>query len=149
MKPNLRISYSLVALQFMALGILALTGPVITRPPFWLALEAGGLALGLWALWSMRNSPPNITPDVRPQATLVRAGPYRWIRHPMYTMLILISVALVGNAAFAAALGGGGAACGRAGCQVALRRAFALCAFRRVSCIPANQQTPDPIHLLA
>lgn len=98
MQPNPRISYSLVALQFVALGILALTGPVIARNPFWLALEVAGLALGLWALWSMRDSLPNITPDVRAHATLVRRGPYRWIRHPMYAMLIVAGAAVVLNA---------------------------------------------------
>lgn len=97
MQPNLRISYTLVALQFIALGVLALTGPVIARPPIWLALEVAGLALGFWALWNMRRSPPNITPDVRPGATLVRSGPYRWIRHPMYATLMLMSLALVQN----------------------------------------------------
>lgn len=92
------VSYTLVLLQFTALGMLALTGPVIARTPIWLTLEAAGLALGLWALWSMRRSLPNITPDVRPNATLVRAGPYRWIRHPMYTMLIMAAGAVVLNA---------------------------------------------------
>jgi len=97
MQPNPRISYTLVALQFAALGMLALTGPVLPRTPVGLALELAALALGLWALWSMRRSLPNITPDVRPTATLVRAGPYRWIRHPMYTMLIGAGAALVLN----------------------------------------------------
>ncbi len=92
------VSYTLVFLQFAALGILALTGPIIARTPLWLALELAGLALGLWALWSMRRSLPNITPDVRPNATLVRSGPYRWIRHPMYTMLLLAGGAVVLNA---------------------------------------------------
>ena len=92
------VSYTLVFLQFAALGILALTGPIIARTPLWLALELAGLALGLWALWSMRRSLPNITPDVRPNATLVRTGPYRWIRHPMYTMLLLAGGAVVLNA---------------------------------------------------
>jgi protein-S-isoprenylcysteine O-methyltransferase Ste14 len=97
MQPNPRVSYTLVALQFAALGILAITGPVIARTPIWFALEAAGLALGLWALWAMRRSPPNIIPDVRANATLVRAGPYRWIRHPMYTMLIVMGLAIVLN----------------------------------------------------
>ncbi len=97
MQPNPRVSYALVTLQFVALGILAITGPVIARTPVWFVLEAAGLALGLWALWAMRRSPPNITPDVRPNATLVQAGPYRWIRHPMYTMLIVSGAAVVLN----------------------------------------------------
>lgn len=88
------ISYVLVGLQFACLGIFAVTGPVIARSLLPLALEIAGIALGLWALWSMRRSPPNIIPDVRASATLVRSGPYRWIRHPMYSALLLICAAL-------------------------------------------------------
>lgn len=90
-----RISYALVLLQFLALAIIALTGPLLARSLLLLVLEFAGFALGGWALWSMRSSLPNITPDVRRGATLVRAGPYRSIRHPMYTALLLIALALV------------------------------------------------------
>ncbi|HXF63350.1 MAG TPA: methyltransferase, partial [Caldilineaceae bacterium] len=34
-------------------------------------------------------------PDVRADARLVQEGPYRWIRHPMYSGLIWTGLALV------------------------------------------------------
>lgn len=39
----------------------------------------------------------NITPDVKIDGYLVERGPYAFIRHPMYTSLITICLALVAN----------------------------------------------------
>ncbi len=88
-------SYLLVLIQFSALGYLAWTGPLLARSPFLLLLEALAVALGLWAIWSMKPGQFNITPDVQTGARLVRQGPYRFIRHPMYSALLLGSLALV------------------------------------------------------
>jgi protein-S-isoprenylcysteine O-methyltransferase Ste14 len=46
----------------------------------------------------MSRSKLNVTPTVRPGAQLVERGPYRWIRHPMYTALLLGGLGLVWNA---------------------------------------------------
>ena len=88
------LSYLLVAIQFACLIFLALTGPWLARG--WrLALEIAGGLLGLWAVLTMKPGRFNITPDVRADARLVQEGPYRWIRHPMYSSLILVGLALV------------------------------------------------------
>lgn len=89
--------YTLVAIQFAALLYLAASGPWLARG--WpLLLEIAGIGLGLWALAAMRASKLNITPAVHPGARLVSRGPYRWIRHPMYTSLLLGGLGLVWNA---------------------------------------------------
>ena len=44
------------------------------------ALSVAGLALSLWALWHLRSS-FSILAEAR---TVVRSGPYRFIRHPLY-----------------------------------------------------------------
>jgi protein-S-isoprenylcysteine O-methyltransferase Ste14 len=90
-----RLSYALVLLQFLALAVIAITGPWLARTRLLLLLEFAGFGLLGWALWSMRRSAPNITPDVRANAALVQDGPYRFVRHPMYLALLLITLALV------------------------------------------------------
>ncbi|MCB0046035.1 MAG: hypothetical protein KDD92_11430 [Caldilineaceae bacterium] len=88
-------SYLLVLIQFVCLAGLALTGPILARHPLWLAVELLAIGLGVWALVSMGYPTLNITPDVKPEGRLIERGPYRWIRHPMYTSLIIGGGALV------------------------------------------------------
>lgn len=90
-------SYALVAVQFACLIALAWTGPIIARTPVWLFVELAGVALGVWAIWSMRLFNFNVTPDVKVEGYMVDRGPYQMIRHPMYASLLLIFGALVAD----------------------------------------------------
>jgi protein-S-isoprenylcysteine O-methyltransferase Ste14 len=94
--PNATLkSYTLVVIQLTVLLLFALTGPWIARSTFWLLLEGLGGVLGLWSVWTMRIGNFNIRPEVKATSRLVRRGPYRWIRHPMYTALLLVTLALL------------------------------------------------------
>jgi protein-S-isoprenylcysteine O-methyltransferase Ste14 len=89
------IGYALVAGQLITFFYIFLTGPWAAQAWFWLAVEIAGGALGIWAILAMRLGNFNVTPEVKAETRLVRRGPYRWIRHPMYTSLLLIALALV------------------------------------------------------
>jgi protein-S-isoprenylcysteine O-methyltransferase Ste14 len=83
----------LVAAQFALLAVLAAQAALAWRgPPWpldaWAALVAGA-ALGAWALHANRPGNFNIRPEPRAGGRLVQEGPYRWIRHPMYSALLL------------------------------------------------------------
>jgi len=87
----------LVGLQFgllAALGALAVKAFVagLVPPGAWLFLVSG-LALGLWALTCNRPGNFNIRPTPRAGGQLVRSGPYRWIRHPMYSAVLMVASA--------------------------------------------------------
>jgi len=90
-------SYTLVAIQFAFIFAIAWTAPILARTPIWLAVEMAGLFLGLWAIWSMRLFNFNITPSVKVEGYMVERGPYRFIRHPMYSSLLIIGIALVAD----------------------------------------------------
>jgi protein-S-isoprenylcysteine O-methyltransferase Ste14 len=98
MPANHALSYILVAIQFVCLGAIAVTGPLIAQNLVWLVVEVAAVGLGVWAIFSVRIGNFNITPTVRATGELITHGPYRVIRHPMYTALLLGSLALVANA---------------------------------------------------
>jgi protein-S-isoprenylcysteine O-methyltransferase Ste14 len=88
-------SYLFVFLQFLSLGLIAITGPLIADSFMLLIVELFGLFLGFWAIFSMEFGNFNIVPDPVKGARLVMRGPYQWIRHPMYLALLLTTLPLI------------------------------------------------------
>lgn len=92
-----RLGRTLVALQFALMALQAwLVAPAFPRPgmasPPWGLLSAA-VVLGLWALSVNRPGNFNIRPTPKPGARRVQRGPYRWIRHPMYSAVLLAGLA--------------------------------------------------------
>ena len=57
-------------------------------------LALASVALAAWTLAHNRPGNFNIRPAPKAQGHLVTTGPYRWIRHPMYTSVLLGAAAL-------------------------------------------------------
>jgi protein-S-isoprenylcysteine O-methyltransferase Ste14 len=95
MRHRAALSHVLVALQFSAILIIAWPFLPLTaaRLP-WLAVSLLGLVLGLYTL--LHNRPGNfaIYPEPLSNACLVTSGPYHWIRHPMYSSLLLFMLGI-------------------------------------------------------
>ena len=88
------IGWLLVALQFTCILYLLLTTPAIfSLTAFGLFLAA--FVLLLWAVFAMRKSKLRILPQPAAKAVLITSGPYRVIRHPMYTALMIGALALL------------------------------------------------------
>jgi protein-S-isoprenylcysteine O-methyltransferase Ste14 len=85
----------MVILQFTMLGLLFFTGPVITHRWYAILLMFIGGLVGLWAIWTITLGNLSIMPYVKEGGKMVAKGPYRFIRHPMYTGLILVGWGLV------------------------------------------------------
>ena len=87
-----------------ALVTLAVTGTLIARSPVFFALQVAGLALNLWA----RASFPPRTFRVGPTPageTFMQRGPYRYVRHPMYSSALLFFWAAIADRPSALNLG--------------------------------------------
>ena len=87
-------SLVLVGAQLLCLAYLLVSGPWFASLE-WVGLEIVGLYLGAWAIYTMKLRNLRIAPEVARGARLVTTGPYRFIRHPMYSAVLLITVSLV------------------------------------------------------
>ncbi len=85
----------LVALQFGLIGVMLVLGRGIVNSPAGLALFAVGAAVGVWALAHNRLGNFNIRPDLREGCVMVNSGPYRYVRHPMYTSVLTMMAGVV------------------------------------------------------
>ncbi len=83
----------LVIVQFALLGwlIWPFTEQAWTPPA--LALVGSAVILGAWTLIHNRPGNFNIHPEPRPSGRMVTGGPYRYVRHPMYSAVLLFAAA--------------------------------------------------------
>lgn len=81
-------SSALVLAQYALIFIMVLFGfrGVATFPAA--AVFFAGLAFGVWALAHNRLGNFNIRPDIKHGCEMVEGGPYRLVRHPMYTSVL-------------------------------------------------------------
>jgi protein-S-isoprenylcysteine O-methyltransferase Ste14 len=91
------MSYLYVVIQVLMIVVIGVTGPIIPSNPVFLGGAILGVLLMIWAIGTMRLSNLNVMPDLKDSNVLVTSGPYRLIRHPMYTGGLLITLALVLN----------------------------------------------------
>lgn len=78
--------------------LLFLTGPWIVKSIFLIILEIIGLTLWLWAFGIMLfKKNYGLFPEINRKRFLVTTGPYRFIRHPIYSGMLLLALALFLN----------------------------------------------------
>lgn len=87
------------ALLILIIAILSLliSGNLFSRSPFIIAGQLLAVALGIWARRSFQGE--QFTIHAEPVAgPLLLTGPYRFIRHPMYTFaLLFVWVSILGH----------------------------------------------------
>lgn len=85
----------LVACQFVLLIILIATTSWSDLHFFALPFLVASLFLAAWAIRVMRLGHFNVRPAIKEGAILVTHGPYRYVRHPMYSSILLAGVGLL------------------------------------------------------
>lgn len=94
---NNPISLSLVFVQSLSLIFLFITGPVISANPLYFLLQILLMIVGVWSIWEMRKSRFQVTSDIGKDSRLVKTGPYKYIRHPMYAVILAFTFILILN----------------------------------------------------
>ena len=85
-------SYLLVLAQVVLAAWLLIPGALFHWLPAGIGSGVAGAMLGVWALTVNRPGNFRVLPELKQGAYLVQVGPYRWIRHPMYTALLLVAL---------------------------------------------------------
>ena len=85
----------LVAVQFGCLALLMVVTNWFTLPWWSFVLLGISAFLAFWAMAVMRFGNFNIVPYPVTNGTLVSEGPYKVIRHPMYTSIFIFAAALL------------------------------------------------------
>jgi protein-S-isoprenylcysteine O-methyltransferase Ste14 len=88
-------SYILVLTQFSLIGVLAINSNLRNSNILFIIIILLGINLGIWALIVMRKSKIRITPEVAKDAKLIKDGPYKFVRHPMYTAVLCASLGML------------------------------------------------------
>ena len=85
------ISYILVFAQFFIIFLMSLPlGTPTQNAPLAFAIFALGGAVGALALLHNKLGNFNIRPDIKDEGVLITTGIYAYIRHPMYSAVLLI-----------------------------------------------------------
>ena len=89
------LSHALVFAQFFSLGLLLLpfgTTYIEYSNYFSLTCNAVALSLAVWIFTHNRPGNFNIIPDIKEGCRLIKSGPYAYIRHPMYSAVLLFAL---------------------------------------------------------
>ncbi|RJQ25866.1 isoprenylcysteine carboxylmethyltransferase family protein [Candidatus Parcubacteria bacterium] len=86
----------LVGVQLLAILLIILTGSLTAKHPILFVLELFGIFLFLWAFFTFKKiSKLSVSPEPADKAHLVTSGPYKLIRHPMYSSILITMATLV------------------------------------------------------
>jgi len=87
-------SRSLVFAQFFLIGLMAVLSSDLLCSPAGLTVTVSGAVFGIWTTRYNTLGNFNIRPELKEGCTLVMHGPYRMVRHPMYTSVILMALGM-------------------------------------------------------
>jgi protein-S-isoprenylcysteine O-methyltransferase Ste14 len=83
-----------VVVQFACLILIFLNVNIVPQNIYLILGIALFLSIGIWAIFVMKFN-FNIAPDVLSNVELVILGPYKLIRHPMYTSVLGLSLCYI------------------------------------------------------
>jgi protein-S-isoprenylcysteine O-methyltransferase Ste14 len=92
-RENLTLRLFIAVGSVMLLG--SITEEILTRPPLRIPLFLAGWAVALTSFWLRRRAIRelgrmwSLHVEIREQHQLIMSGPYRWVRHPAYTSMVL------------------------------------------------------------
>ena len=87
--------WTLVLCQFALFILLAWPRELPVMSFAGVLLAASGTLVGIWTLLHNRLGNFNVHPAPKSEGRLVTSGPYHYVRHPMYSAVLLVAAAAV------------------------------------------------------
>jgi protein-S-isoprenylcysteine O-methyltransferase Ste14 len=87
------MGYLYTVLQLVGLFLVFFTPPILPQTIYGQIILFLSLVIGVWAIFAFRHTRINIFPYLRNGAILIRKGPYKYVRHPMYSSVLLFALA--------------------------------------------------------
>ena len=85
----------LVGIQFVTIALIMIPKQAIMITSLWWVCIMIATLTALWIFTHNKVGNFNIVPEIRDNAKLIVTGPYRFVRHPMYSSLILFMLGIV------------------------------------------------------
>ena len=95
MKKLFSYPHLLVFSQFSLIGFMIIFSKGVLHSTAGITVLLLGAAIGLWAIAYNKTGNFNIRPVLKDGCTLIMTGPYRFIRHPMYTSVITMMLGVL------------------------------------------------------
>ena len=86
---------ALVFLQFTTMGMMILFSKNFFSSIFFILIFSLGVFLGVWAIKHNEIGNFNIQPKLKDGSKLITSGIYSYIRHPMYSSVIVMMLAFL------------------------------------------------------
>lgn len=90
-------SILLTAVEYLCILMIFITGDLLPLSFIAIVILVLALFLGFWSLWTIFIKKFRITTKISSDSRIVAKGPYKLIRHPLYSSLLLILLIIVLN----------------------------------------------------
>ena len=82
----------LLVVQLLSIAYIIITGPVITSNLVVLSFEVLAFFLVIWTLWTIQYEKFSLYNQKLRKTRLVPKGPFVYVRYPVYTALLMLTV---------------------------------------------------------
>lgn len=89
--------YIVTTLLYTSVILIAVTGPLIVSNLILVFLEILAIWLIFWVFWTNKIVRFELNPKYGKESRLIAKGPYKFIRYPLYTALLVLTLSLVIN----------------------------------------------------
>jgi len=77
--------------------IIGIGYPILANDTFLILIQIVGLSLVIWSLWTIKFENFELSTKTNKDKRIIGIGPFRHVRHPIYTSLLMFTLPLIIN----------------------------------------------------